>query len=87
MIQSNPVHDLFTAHMYTVFMSHQDPSSMATHTNSQLYRSILLRCWREEEIVAWRCMFHDVVTGEEYNFANLDLLIAFLYQQMETQTC
>ncbi|HSH04743.1 MAG TPA: hypothetical protein VLL52_19685 [Anaerolineae bacterium] len=68
-------------------MSHQDSPHTATHTNPQLYRSILLRCWREEDTAVWRYMVHDVSTSEQYNFANLDLLIAFLYQQLETQIC
>lgn len=55
------------------------------HSGQQQYHSLLLRYWREEETVAWRYLVQDLATGEQYSFADLDLLIAFLYQQMENQ--
>lgn len=54
-------------------------------SGQQQYHAVLLRYWREDETVAWRYLVQDLATGEEYGFANLDLLIAFLYQHMERQ--
>ncbi len=52
---------------------------------SQRYHSILLRYWREDETVVWRYVVQDLATGEQYSFADWNLLIAFLYQHMESQ--
>ena len=79
------VHDWFTFMGYSLFMSHHDPSEPEMQTSQQRYHTILLRYWREDQTVVWRYMLQDLGTGEQYCFANVDLLVAFLYQQMESQ--
>lgn len=49
------------------------------------HHAILLRYWREDETVVWRYVAQDLATGEEYSFANMDLLLAFLYQHIKSQ--
>jgi hypothetical protein len=67
-------------------MSHDNPPHAAIQSGQQHYHAILLRYWREDETVVWRYVAQDLATGEQYSFANMDLLIAFLYQHMESQT-
>jgi hypothetical protein len=66
-------------------MSQYDPPDLAFQPNQHHYHTILLRYWREGETVVWRYVAQDLATGEQYSFANMDLLIAFLYQHMESQ--
>jgi hypothetical protein len=65
-------------------MSHYDPPDAAIQSVQQHHHAILLRYWREDETVVWRYVAQDLATGEQYSFANMDLLIAFLYQHMES---
>lgn len=65
-------------------MSCSNPPDTGIQPSQQRYHSLLLRYWHEEGVVVWRYMVHDLATGEEYGFADVDLLIAFLYQQMES---
>jgi subtilisin-like proprotein convertase family protein len=46
------------------------------------YRAFLLRYWCEGEEGNWRCWVQDVATGAQYGFAEVDLLLAFLSQQV-----
>lgn len=64
-------------------MLNSNPPDIEIQPNPQRYHSILLRYWQEDETVTWRYVVQDIATGEQYNFANMDLLIAFLYQHME----
>ncbi|MBI1297269.1 hypothetical protein GC175_20150 [bacterium] len=66
-------------------MSDYDPSDMEIQSGQFHYHAILLRYWREDETVVWRYVAQDVATGEQYSFTSMDLLIAFLYQHMESQ--
>lgn len=60
-------------------------SDTGNQASQQRYHSLLLRYWREEGVTVWRFVVQDLATGEEFGFADVDLLIAFLYQQMESQ--
>jgi hypothetical protein len=66
-------------------MSRHEPSDSTIQPGQQRYHSLLLRYWREDGTVVWRYVVQDLGSGEQYSFANVDLLIAFLYQQMESQ--
>ena len=66
-------------------MHHCDPPDVAIQSGQQHHHAILLRYWREDDTVLWRYMAQDLATGERYSFPNMDLLIAFLYQRMESQ--
>lgn len=66
-------------------MSHSDLFDSGVQSGQQRHHSILLRYWREDEAGVWRYVAQDLATGEHYRFANLDLLIAFLYQYMENR--
>ena len=66
-------------------MSRFNLPDSGTQPGQSQYHAILLRYWREEEMAVWRYVVQDLTTGEQYSFADLDLLIAFLYQQMESQ--
>ena len=46
------------------------------------YHALMIRYWREELGGGWRFMVQDVSTGEQYGFAEVDLLLAFLHQRM-----
>lgn len=45
------------------------------------YRSYLLRMWRDGEASDWRASLQDTATQQNRHFANLDLLVDFLYRQ------
>ena len=79
------VHNWFTPRIYHGFMSDIHLPESTTQPNQQRYHAILLRYWREGETVVWRYVAQDLGTGEHYTFANMDILIAFLYQHMESQ--
>lgn len=66
-------------------MSHSDLIDAGIQSGQQRYHSILLRYWREDEPGVWRYVAQDLVSGEHYRFASLDLLIAFLYRYLENQ--
>lgn len=78
------VHDWFTHRIYHPFMSCANQSDTGTQPGQQRYHSLLLRYWREDGVLVWRYVVQDLATGEEYGFADVDLLIAFLYQRMES---
>lgn len=67
-------------------MSHHDPPTALIHVGQQPYHAILLRYWREEAATAWRYWIQDLETGEQYGFADFDLLVAFLFQYVENRT-
>jgi hypothetical protein len=51
-------------------------------TSAPTSHSLLLRYWQEEPTSSWRILVHDVASGEQYGFAEVDLLLAFLHQRM-----
>ncbi|MDA0245884.1 MAG: hypothetical protein OT477_20925 [Chloroflexi bacterium] len=47
------------------------------------YRSFIVRCWWADTAeTRRRFVVQDVATGEQYNFAEIDLLLDFLGQEM-----
>lgn len=66
-------------------MFHHDPPATVIHVGQQPYHAILLRYWREDA-TAWRYVVQDLETGEQYGFADIDLLLAFLFQYVENRT-
>jgi hypothetical protein len=48
-----------------------------------IYRSFLLRLWRESEHSAWRASMESVMTGERHGFPNLASLLAFLQAECQ----
>jgi len=46
------------------------------------YRSFLRGLWRDDVHVPWRASLEDPHTGERQHFAEPELLIAYLVQQM-----
>jgi hypothetical protein len=49
------------------------------------YHSYLLRLWRvgSADALSWRASLEDVRTHEHWNFASLELLFAFLKEQLD----
>lgn len=54
--------------------------------HNAVYRSYLLRMWRESKDGEWHASLQDVATSECKNFANLNALFAFLSAQGEFST-
>lgn len=50
------------------------------------YRSYLLRLWRETADLPWRATLEDPRTGEQYGFASLARLFAYLEAQTDLQS-
>ena len=49
------------------------------------YLSFLLRLWRikQQGCEIWRASLEDPHTGEQHGFASLDLMLAFLMEQIQ----
>ena len=47
-------------------------------TDPERYQSFLLRFWKEAPELPWRFQVRCVSTGDEYRFAELEQVIAFL---------
>jgi hypothetical protein len=59
-------------------------TSTTNEPNEKKYRSYLLRLWRAETPdQGWRASLEDPRTGERIGFAGLELLFAFLMEQVE----
>ena len=48
-----------------------------------MYRSFLLRLWRESEHGTWRASLESVTTGERHGFPDLPSLLAFLQAECQ----
>lgn len=61
-----------------------------TSASSALYQSYLVRLWRSSTDVPWRVTVRHVLTGEEWQFEDMERLFLFLHQQTslssETET-
>ncbi len=50
---------------------------------SSRYCSYLLRMWQVEQSGEWRFSVHNVATGEQHGFSDLESLFTFLQAQTE----
>lgn len=66
-------------------MTHADLPDTEFQASPTGYHAVLLRYWRDDQEVLWRYVVQDLATGEQYTFADMDLLVAFLYQHMESE--
>ena len=48
-----------------------------------MYRSFLLRLWRESEHGTWRASLESVTTGERQGFPDLPSLLAYLQDECQ----
>ena len=48
---------------------------------TQQYQSFLVRMWQDSPGVPWRASTHNVLTGEERRFADMESLFLFLQGQ------
>ncbi len=64
-------------------MSQPDELPPTPPHTAVLYRSFIVRCWWADTAqTRRRFVVQDVATGEQYNFAEVDLLLDFLGQQV-----
>jgi len=62
-------------------------TSTTNKPSEEKYRSYLLRLWRAETLdQGWRASLEDPHTGKRIGFASLELLFAFLMEQVEGKT-
>jgi hypothetical protein len=50
------------------------------------YHSYLLRLWREGETTGWRASLQETGSEQHQQFANLELLVDYLYRQTSGRT-
>ena len=52
-------------------------------TNTTLYRSYLLRLWKEHAHAPWRASLQDAMDGTRRGFASLESMVVFLHTQTD----